>query len=113
MTGCDGASPVKKEQEVMDSVPTNHGRNREESAWVGALQEAWRWAGRALKPRKVRRLRVRESLSLGDRRFVAVIEFDGQEFLVGGGGTSLALLARLQEGKVIPEPPTPAENRSV
>jgi hypothetical protein len=32
-----------------------------------------------------------------------VIEFDHQEFLVGGSGNSLVLLARLQDGRVMQE----------
>jgi hypothetical protein len=54
---------------------------------------------------------VRETLSLGDKRFLAVVEFDRQEFLVGGSGNSLALLARLQAGMVVPEPPPPTGAR--
>jgi flagellar biogenesis protein FliO len=63
--------------------------------------------------RKARRLRVCETLSLGDRRFVAVIEFDRQEFLVGGSGNSLELLARLHEGRVIAEPSPQRERRAL
>lgn len=44
-----------------------------------------------------KQLHLRESLSLGDRRFVAVIEFEGKRFLVGGTSASLSLLARLGE----------------
>jgi hypothetical protein len=44
-----------------------------------------------------RRLHLRESLSLGDRRFVAVVEFEGARFLLGGTPASLALLARLED----------------
>jgi flagellar biogenesis protein FliO len=72
--------------------------------WVAALKNLWQWVRRIVKVRKVRRLRVCETLSLGDRRFVAVIEFNGQEFLVGGSGNSFELLARLHGGKVIAEP---------
>ena len=64
-----------------------------------ALQNLWQWVRRAVTPRKIRRLRVCETLSLGERRFLAVIEFDRQEFLVGGSGNSLELLARLDEGE--------------
>jgi flagellar biogenesis protein FliO len=42
-----------------------------------------------------RRLRLCESLGLGDRRFVAVVEFDQARFLVGGTSSSLVLLAKL------------------
>lgn len=74
------------------------------AVWVAAGKNLWQWVRSAVKPRKVRRLRVCETLSLGERRFLAVIEFDRQEFLVAGSGNSLALLARLHEGKVIAEP---------
>jgi flagellar biogenesis protein FliO len=47
--------------------------------------------------RKPRRLRLCESLSLGEKRFVAVIQYEGQQFLIGGGSSSLNLLARLGE----------------
>lgn len=46
--------------------------------------------------RREKRLRLRETLSLGERRFLAVVEFDQQEFLVGGTGSSLALLTRVE-----------------
>jgi flagellar biogenesis protein FliO len=45
--------------------------------------------------RTPRRLRLCESLSLGDRRFVAVVEFEQARFLVGGTSASLVLLAQL------------------
>jgi hypothetical protein len=56
---------------------------------------------------------VCETLSLGDRRFLAVIEFDRQEFLLAGSGNSLSLLARLQEGTVVTEPTLPRQSRSL
>jgi flagellar biogenesis protein FliO len=45
--------------------------------------------------RSARRLRLSETLSLGEKRFLAVVQFQQQEFLVGGTGNSIALLARL------------------
>ena len=84
-----------------------------ETAWVVALKNLWQWTRRAVKTRKVRRLRVCETLSLGERRFVAVIEFDRQEFLVGGSGNSLELLARLHEGTVIAEPSSRRDSRAL
>jgi len=51
---------------------------------------------RGLKRRRSgRRLRLSETLSLGEKRFLAVVQFQRQEFLVGGTGNSIALLARL------------------
>jgi flagellar biogenesis protein FliO len=54
--------------------------------------------------RKPRRLRLCESLPLGERRFVAVVEFDEARFLVGGTPSSLVLLSRLEDGGAGPEP---------
>ena len=46
--------------------------------------------------RPARRLRLCESLPLGERRFVAVVEFEQSRFLVGGTTAALVLLARLE-----------------
>jgi len=50
-----------------------------------------------------RRLRLSETLSLGEKRFLAVVQFQHQEFLVGGTGSSIALLARLDAPGVTPD----------
>jgi hypothetical protein len=50
-----------------------------------------------MSSRAPRRLRLCESLPLGERRFVAVVEFESTRFLVGGTSASLVLLARLQD----------------
>jgi flagellar biogenesis protein FliO len=59
--------------------------------WVAAFWERILRLGRHVP----RRLRLCESLPLGERRFVAVIEFDDARFLVGGTASSLVLLASL------------------
>lgn len=46
--------------------------------------------------RKPKGLRLCESLPLGDRRFVAVVEYEKSRFLLGGTASSLVLLARLE-----------------
>lgn len=48
-----------------------------------------------MSKRAPRRLRLCESLPLGERRFIAVVEFEQSRFLVGGTSSSLVLLARL------------------
>jgi flagellar biogenesis protein FliO len=60
-------------------------------SWLSSL---WRQVGTGSKSR---RLRVCESLSLGEKRFVAVVQFETQQFLIGGGPASVNLLARLGE----------------
>ncbi len=61
----------------------------------------WEWMGGALAAIRVRkaprRLQLCETLALGEKRFVAVIQFENQQFLVGGGPASVNLLARLGE----------------
>lgn len=42
-------------------------------------------------------LRLCESLPLGDKRFVAVIQVENERFLIGGAAGSVSLLTRLQE----------------
>ena len=74
-------------------------------AGVTLLKNVWLWVQRAANVRRSRRLRVCETLSLGERRFLAIVEFDRQEFLVGGSGNSLELLARLHNGTVVTEGP--------
>jgi flagellar biogenesis protein FliO len=96
---------------VMETNAPSDAISAPETAWVATLKNIWQWSRRTVKARKPRRLRVCETLSLGERRFLAVIEFDRQEFLVGGTGSSLELLARLQEGRVIPETSVPAGSR--
>lgn len=66
----------------------------------------WEWirvrlAGIGVR-RAPRRLRLCETLALGEKRFVAVIEFESQRFLVGGGAASVNLLARLGESTDFP-----------
>jgi hypothetical protein len=56
-----------------------------------ALQKLWK------TQRTQKHLRVCESVSLGDKRFVAVIQVDQERFLVGGAANSIAMLTRLAE----------------
>jgi len=53
-------------------------------------ERIWRLGRRSPK-----RLRLCESLPLGERRFVAVVEFEAERFLIGGTPTSMVLLSRL------------------
>lgn len=46
-----------------------------------------------------RRLRLAETVSLGDKRFVSILEANGEQFLLGGTSSQMVLLAKL-EGKV-------------
>lgn len=66
-------------------------------SFLNILAAAWNWLQRKLKSHQVRkRLRVCESVSLGEKRFVAVIQVDGEQFLVGGSSSSISTLAHLE-----------------
>ena len=62
---------------------------------TGAIWRRWLSWLRGLSARRVRHLRLREMLPLGDRRFLAVVEFERQRFLIAGTAGSLKLLTRL------------------
>lgn len=47
------------------------------------------------RPRPARQLRLCETLGLGERRFLAVVQFEQQRFLIAGTGTAVAMLAQL------------------
>jgi flagellar biogenesis protein FliO len=47
--------------------------------------------------RAQKQLRVCETVSLGDKRFVAVIQIEQERFLIGGATNSVSLLTRLAE----------------
>jgi len=57
----------------------------------------WAWLVRHSR-REPKSLRLCESLPLGDRRFVAVVEYQQARFLLGGTSNSLVMLARLECG---------------
>ena len=41
-------------------------------------------------------LRLWRAVSLGEKRFVAIVKVEGREFLIGGGAAGMALLAQLE-----------------
>jgi flagellar biogenesis protein FliO len=63
---------------------------------TGLLSRAWGWMqARQVTRSSTRRLRVAEIVSLGEKRFVAVVQVDGRHFLLAGGPTNIVLLAQL------------------
>jgi flagellar biogenesis protein FliO len=75
--------------------------------WLVANGCSWR-----LHPS--RQLRLRETLALGERRFIAVVEFEQQKFLIAGTGTSVVMLTVLPTPKTSPRNPEevrPAEHQ--
>ncbi|MGC2560140.1 MAG: flagellar biosynthetic protein FliO [Terriglobales bacterium] len=60
------------------------------------FENFWR-ALRARSRRRPKLLALVESSPLGDRRFVTVVQFEGQRFLIGSSPASITLLARLPD----------------
>ena len=60
--------------------------------------------GNNLRPRAARQLRLCETLPLGERRFVSVVQFEEQKFLIGSAANSVVLLTRLEKQKDVPAP---------
>jgi flagellar biogenesis protein FliO len=60
-----------------------------------ALTHLLSLGGKISVQRRKNDLRLCETLSLGDKRFLAVVLVDQQKFLVGGAGNSVSLLAKL------------------
>jgi len=61
----------------------------------GILQRAWSWLHGKYALTATKRLRVAETVSLGEKRFVALIRVESSEFLIGGGASGVSLLAQL------------------
>ena len=66
-------------------------------AVLSKLAGVLRFAIVRLRRRSEKRLRLCENLALGDRRFVAVVQYEQTRFLLGGTASSLVVLARLGE----------------
>lgn len=67
--------------------------------WQGMTLRLRRWWGALSARRTDRRLQLRETLPLGDRRFVALVEINGQELLLGCTQSSVSLLKELPPAK--------------
>jgi hypothetical protein len=60
--------------------------------------------------RRERSLRIGETVSLGDKRFVAVLEFERQRFLIGVTSQSVSLLQGLGASQLPATIPSPSAN---
>ena len=72
------------------------------------LLRAWSWINRKYALSATKQLRVAETVSLGDKRFVAVVHVAGQKFLIGGGAQGVSLLTQL-DAVPDPQPQTPSD----
>jgi len=54
------------------------------------------YSGHRIWHRRRKRLRLCETLSLGNRGYLAVVRYQEQQFLVGGTNSSISLIAQLE-----------------
>lgn len=59
------------------------------------LAKLFSWLRTRYAQRPVKKLRVSETVSLGEKRFVAILQVDDRKYLIGGGASNVALLASL------------------
>ena len=52
---------------------------------------------RSKAEQKSRKLRICESTQLGEKKFIALIQADGQRYLIGATSNSITLLAELPQ----------------
>jgi flagellar biogenesis protein FliO len=85
---------------------------KSDSLWAKLLAGAalmFRFGQQITAGGRERKMRLCETLSLGERRFLALVLVERQKFLVGGSGSSVALLAQLPSE---PDLAQPAEMQS-
>lgn len=69
----------------------------------GLLSRAWSWLQKGNAFSASKQLRVSETVSLGEKRFVALVHVEGQKFLIGGGASGVSLLTHLGEWNASPD----------
>jgi len=70
----------------------------------GSLVGVWRWLQRRRRVQlAARRMSICETVSFGEKRFLAVVKVDRQQFLVGGASNTVCLLTRLENARDFPD----------
>jgi hypothetical protein len=87
------------EVEAEEAAPAPEDKPKQpKAAQGGLLLRAWAWLQKNNKFAVAKQLRVSETISLGEKRFVALVDIDGQKFLIGGGASGVSLLTSLRTG---------------
>ena len=91
------ATPVKAAPDKAAAIPATVA-NQPITDLVAGVTRLWDWLqSKRQSQLSAKRLRVRETVSLGDKRFVALIEADGRHFLIGGASNQVSMLANLND----------------
>jgi len=81
------------------SSVTRGGKRKPRASEPGSLARAWSWLQGKYAQTATKRLRVSETVSLGEKRFVALVCVEGREFLIGGGSSGVSMLTPLGVAK--------------
>lgn len=98
-TSAAASAPVFDGNPEFSLPPAGVRRSGSEAILIDFMRRCWNAVRKILETRQIakKHLRVCETAALGDKRFVAVVQVDGERFLIGGAANSLALLARLSD----------------
>jgi flagellar biogenesis protein FliO len=90
--------------EVAAGLPSSESRRPTTSAVVTLqmvlekLQAGWRWVERKRSQQiSAKRLRVAETISLGEKRTLSIVMVDGSQYLIGSSAGGVQLLTKLDE----------------
>lgn len=61
---------------------------------LGSVARTWSWLQSKYAYSSTKRLRLAETVSLGEKRFVAIVSVENREYLIGGAPSGLSLLAQ-------------------
>ncbi len=62
------------------------------------LQAGWRWVERKRSQQiSAKRLRVAETISLGEKRTLSIVTVDGSQYLIGSSAAGVQLLTKLDD----------------
>jgi hypothetical protein len=89
------AEPVQDDPPPQPTEALEEKPKQPQPASAGLLSRAWSWLQKNNKFAAAKQLRVSETISLGEKRFVALVDIDGQKFLIGGGASGVSLLTQV------------------
>ena len=90
--------------EVAAGLPSNESRRTATSGAITLqvvfekLQAGWRWVERKRSQQiSAKRLRVAETISLGEKRTLSIVTVDGSQYLIGSSASGVQLLTKLDD----------------
>jgi Flagellar biosynthesis protein, FliO len=96
LTGDLRSEPTCPSARILANAPIGFARVYRHT--LAGLIRAWRWLQQHRQRQlAAKRLALCETVSLGEKRFVAIVKVDGQQFLLGGAAGTVSMLARLNE----------------